>query len=255
MTNKFHYLDLTIYIVLFLATACNKTPQTQTVNVYFTDDLTQIKSTYQVLKKDTTVKHGLYRSYHKTGAQKMIVNYIKGKKEGIGQIYSEAGKLRETAEFKNDELNVVRNLYNDSTRQLIIVEHYKNNNFDGEYIAYYPTGKLKQKGQYINNKMSGLWNYYYPNGDLKETVYFKNNVEDGPYKAFHQNGQLKAEGQYENENRQGAWKVYHPNGVLEEAANYIDDWEEGLIEVFDSTGKKIKAITYKNGRVQNLEKF
>jgi len=34
-----------------------------------------------------------------------------------------------------------------------------------------------------------------------------------------------------------------------------NDWEEGLIEVFDSTGTKIKAITYKNGRVQNLERF
>lgn len=248
--NRFYYLSF-----LILAVACNRTPKLQTIDTYFTEDASKIKSTYQVLQKDTTIKQGLYTSYHKNGQQKMIVNYIKGKKEGTGQIYTEAGKLRETAEFKNGQLNGLRHLYNDSTKQIIIVENYKNNNFEGEYLSYHPNGKPKQKGQYVNNKMSGLWNYYYLNGNIKETVNFKNNVEDGPYKAYHQNGQLKAEGQYENENRQGEWKVYHPNGILEEKANYVDDWEEGLIEVFDSTGQKIKAIIYKQGRVQNLEKF
>jgi len=252
MKNKFYYLS---FLILIFAAACNRTPKTKTVSVYFTEDLTKIKSTYQVLEKDTTVKHGLYTSYHKNGNPKMVVNYLKGKKEGIGQIYLEDGKLREIAAFKNNQLNGERRLYNDSTKQLIIIENYKNNNFEGEYLSYHLNGVLKQKGQYLDNKMSGLWNYYYTDGSLKETVHFENNTENGPYKAYHENGQLKAEGQYENEKRQGTWKVYHPNGVLEEAANYIDDWEEGLIEVFDSTGKKIKAITYKQGRVKNLERF
>jgi len=244
-----------IVLLLILTTACNQTPKTQTINTYFTDNPTQAKSTYQALQKDTTIKHGLYTSYHNNGNQKMIVNYVKGQKEDTGQIYNEAGKLKETAEFKNDQLNGLRQLYNDSTKQIIIVENYKNNSFEGEYLSYHPNGELKQKGQYVNNKMSGLWKYYYPTGALKEAVQFKNNKEEGPYKAYHQNGQLKAEGTYENENRQGPWKVYHPNGVLEEQANYVDDWEEGIIEVFDSSGTKIKAITYKQGRVQNLEKF
>jgi len=247
-----------IAIIFLVATACNKTPKTprtQTVSVYFEDDPAKIKSSYQVFEKDTTVKHGRYTSYHKNGNTKMVVNYVKGKKEGIGQIYSEEGRLRETAEFKSDQLNGLRKLYNDSTRQLIIVESYVNNNFEGEYLSYHPNENVKQKGQYANNKMSGLWSFYYPSGKLKEEVHYKNNTENGPYKAYHENGQLKVEGQYENENRQGLWKVYHPNGVLEEEANYVDDLEEGFIEVFDSTGKKIKAISYKKGRVQNLERF
>lgn len=246
-------------VIVFLAVAsCNKVPKkpkTQIVNNYFSDDTTKIKSSYQVLEKDTTIKHGIYTSFHKNGNTQMLVNYIKGKKDGIGQIYETTGQLKETAEFKNGQLNGLRKLYNDSTGQLIIVENYVNDNFEGEYLSYHPNGNLKQKGKYVNNTMSGLWTYYYPSGNLKEEVNFKRNVEDGPYKAYHENGQLKAEGNYENENRQGLWKVYHPNGVLEEAANYLDDWEEGLIEVFDSTGKKIKAISYKKGRVQNLERF
>lgn len=254
MKFVFRYIIFSLLIgVVF--TACEIETKTTSVSEFYDEAQQNLKRKYEVLQKDTTQKHGIYQSFYENGQLQMTILYIRNKKTGLGVIYNENGKKREEAQFKNGMLNGIRKIYDTKSDAMIIEETYVDDNFEGPYKAYFPSGQLKQEGQYINGAMNQLWNYYYPSGQLKEAVNFTNNVEDGPYKAWHENGQLKAEGTYANENREGIWKVYHSNGVLEEEANYKDDWEEGLIEVFDSTGKKIKAIIYKKGRVQKLDRF
>jgi hypothetical protein len=45
-------------------------------------------------------------------------------------------------------------------------EHTQAGTLHGFYVAYYPGGRLKSRGQYVEGKMDGKWEYYGEDGKL-----------------------------------------------------------------------------------------
>ena len=70
------------------------------------------------------------------------------------------------------------------------------------------------EGVYINNQIEGVWFKYYPTGELMEEVHFSKNLENGPFKEYYKNGQLSVEGHYKDgDNEHGELKFYSEDGA------------------------------------------
>ena len=50
-----------------------------------------------------------------------------------------------------------------------IEKSYYNNNLDGEYKEFYPSGQVKVHGFYKDGQPTGEWKYYDEQGNLTET--------------------------------------------------------------------------------------
>jgi len=151
------------------------------------------------------------------------INTKTGLKEGAFVKYSTDGKKVEEANYKSDQLDGTRKIY-DENGLLYAIENHKNGEFDGDYTAYFPNGRIKFKGKYVNNSMEGLWDYFYETGEKKEQVNMHNNLENGPFVEFYTNGNKKAEGNYKD-----------------------GDKEDGLLLMYDETGTLIKKMNCKLG--------
>lgn len=149
------------------------------------------KEEYTVLKKDTTLKHGVYRRYDENGDLRESCNYVQGQLDGKRNIFFPDGTIE-------------------------ISETHREGSFHGAYVSYYRTGHKREEGMYKDNEMTGLWKFYYdlPGDALKEEVTFENNMENGPFREYHPNGELAAEGTYKDELEHGLTKVWDSTGFL-----------------------------------------
>lgn len=136
-----------------------------------------------------------------------------GLREGVFTKTTAKGVKLEDAEYHQGKLNGARVLYYPNGDTLI-VETYRDDEFEGPYKSFYPSGKLKLACLYENNQIEGKWLQYYESGQLKEEVLFQANLENGPFKEYHPNGKLSVEGSYKDgDNEQGPLKFYDENGL------------------------------------------
>jgi hypothetical protein len=54
----------------------------------------------------------------------------------------------------------------DNNGVLLYKCNYQDKQFDGDYISFFPDGKIQSEGEYSNGKKIGYWRYYSKNGKL-----------------------------------------------------------------------------------------
>ena len=87
---------------------------------------------------------------------------------------------------------------------------------------YYPSGSLREEGNYVDGKRNGLYQRWHENGQLMEEVNYVNEKMNGLYRIWHKNGQLMEEGNYVNGEMDGLHQSWWINGQLSEKVNYVN---------------------------------
>ena len=162
-----------ICFILIFQVGCNNTTEPKTLvekpivikqETKFKEELTlnQLEGTWYY-------KNSPYDGYsialHENGTLAEKVGFIKGKREGEAQKWSEAGVLR-------------------------VAYHYKNNRLEGSYKSWWENGQLAQDANYVNGNMNGVEKKWYPDGQLAKERQLLNGKEEGLQKAWLQNGTL-----------------------------------------------------------------
>lgn len=70
--------------------------------------------------------------------------------------------------------------------------------FDGEWVNYYKSGKVEQKGNRIRGKQEGEYTKYKEDGLVAIHAYFKNDKLNGVYTEFSEDGNLCMQVEYSN---------------------------------------------------------
>lgn len=70
--------------------------------------------------------------------------------------------------------------------------------FDGEWVNYYKSGKVEQKGNHIRGKQEGEYTKYKEDGLVAIHAYFKNDKLNGVYTEFSEDGNLCMQVEYSN---------------------------------------------------------
>jgi len=94
---------------------------------------------------------------------------------------------------------------------------------NGDFIIYYPDGKIQMIGRIKQNKNTGLWKYYYSNGALESEGYFNNDIPDSVWTWYNKNGKVLQSGNFVDGKRNGEWKGYDSVGNLISLKSYIND--------------------------------
>ena len=162
-----------ICFILIFQVGCNNTTEPKTLlekpieitqETKFKEELTlnQLEGTWYY-------KNSPYDGYsialHENGTLAEKVGFIKGKREGEAQKWSEAGVLR-------------------------VAYHYKNNRLEGSYKSWWENGQLAQEANYVNGNMNGVEKKWYADGQLAKERQLVNGREEGLQKAWLKNGTL-----------------------------------------------------------------
>jgi antitoxin component YwqK of YwqJK toxin-antitoxin module len=172
------------------------------------------------LKNETTFKkgllNGLWKSYYPSGKLKATGNYEDGLKTGEWTELFENGKPKDVGSYKiitvksKIEYGPLKDM--ESTES---VKHgewisfsqkdykrteqgtYKNGEKDGEWIAYYPGGKIPNNiTHFKDGKLNGLMAEYDRKGALISECFYKNGLRDGTFRMYDKNGKVIVEKEF-----------------------------------------------------------
>ncbi|WP_052752868.1 toxin-antitoxin system YwqK family antitoxin [Kordia zhangzhouensis] len=83
-----------------------------------------------------------------------------------------------------------------------------------DYIKYYKSKQLAEKGVFDNGLKDGLWKSWYENGNLATTEKWKNGSRHGSFISYTESGEKKEEGMYRNHKKHGTWIDYVSRDTL-----------------------------------------
>jgi antitoxin component YwqK of YwqJK toxin-antitoxin module len=137
--------------------------------------------------------------YHPNGFLSAKGRYVKQKKEGLWQFYSEFVNGYKVSE-----------------------DYYSGNLRNGTSVKLYPDSTIAEKMNFVNDTAQGEWVKYYPNGVICLRSTHKNGRINGKFEAWFENGNLQFSGEYRNDRREGTWFIYERDGKLRYKLEYVN---------------------------------
>lgn len=219
-----------------------------------------------------------YTLIYNNGMAYTLVNSfdLKGNKNDGGTLKNGSGTLKiyhpitGNLIYSSNYMNSFRNgkcltFYSDGLAQLEMA--FKNDTSIGEYVEYYHTGKVKERGNVNMSTSTGNVEKYYSNGKLMSKDNWKNGVQI-EYKEYDENNFLVKEKATVDGKLIGTNYFYSTEGVLLSRGQMFDDKKHGDYEYYYSSGKLkskeiysndtliAETIWYENGKlsVENLFK-
>lgn len=155
------------------------------------------------------LKDGTWIEYHNGSMHlpKVIVNYAKGKKNGLYIEIDKTGSIVKKAGYKNDVLDGQMGEWYRGGR-LSKLNTYKDGVLDGEQILCFEKGGTLEVANYKDGLRDGLTTWYSESGQKKMTIEYKKGQFEGKQETFHPNGSLKSEANYKAGKLQGKVKTY-----------------------------------------------
>lgn len=90
--------------------------------------------------------------------------------------------------IKNGRFNVYK-----QRNHFILSGAVRNNQNTGEWIYYYPNGKIESKGDFVKDQLNGRWIWYYNDGSIKQEGFFINGERDGKWVMYNEDGIIQSQ--------------------------------------------------------------
>jgi len=218
-------------------------------------------------KNGNIAKHGNYKTDNKEGVwekyypDKTLESenyYIGGQAHGTQKYYAVNGKITETiSSYKGVLLNSVNfdttgtavdtviyvnasgkriyHFYKDGPVKCDINIQY--NSYNGDYLFYFPNGKIRIKGKYSSGLENGEWIWYYWNGEISSKGTYDYGDKTGKWEYYNEDGKLNRVSEYENDKKSGKEISYYENGKIENERFYRDGLLEGTANYYSNDGQ------------------
>ncbi|MDO3694562.1 hypothetical protein QVZ41_06850 [Wenyingzhuangia sp. chi5] len=92
--------------------------------------------------------------------------------------------------------------------KLILVEHYENNQLNGERKVFYTNDSIAEISEYKNGKLDGVTARYSKDGIKLHEMTYQNGLLHGRSTFFEVNGNIKESGLYYKDYKVGRWDYY-----------------------------------------------
>ena len=100
------------------------------------------------------------------------------------------------------------------------VYYYDQSNQRVAEKEFYESGILKMEGTIANGLRNGDWVAYFPDGKVQSTGLYKDGLRIGLGKVYYENGHLMMEGNYTEDHKCGEWIFYDEQGYEVERRNF-----------------------------------
>lgn len=121
---------------------------------------------------------------------------------------------------------------------------------EGEWLFYYPDGKLMAQENYKNGMLHGTCLSFFPNGQMASREWWQEDLQEDSAWYFHPNGKLHRKGRYEAGVYQGVWFTFYENGVLQQVCPYLDGLPNGICKNWFENGHLQEEGRYLDGKKQ-----
>lgn len=132
--------------------------------------------------------------YHSNGAVMSDGFYLNEKKDSTWYNYTKNGVLSSIETFKNDLLEgpSVTFYISEFYENPIVMRRsfFRNGVIHGDFIEYFPSGKIKFQGKYVNAEPVGTWKEFDNNGKLKKDYKYKNGEIHGWLLYYNDKGEV-----------------------------------------------------------------
>lgn len=167
------------------------------------------------------VPHGLFKSWHESGAPAFSGVYRLGTLDGrVLDYHSNGTKMQES--------------------------YYRNAKLDGRFSRWYESGKPELHAEYLEGALMGRYVTFHPNGKRasESTRYF--NAYEGAYRLWYEDGTLSYEAQYKDGllTRERRW---YPNGRPAEQSEHVNQVLDGELKTWYVSGGIKSVETYRKG--------
>lgn len=101
----------------------------------------------------------------------------------------------------------------------------------GEWIFYYPNGKVEQRGLYDKKgRPKGVWKWFYENEALMREESYVNGKREGPMTDYGEDGKILTKGEYFDNMQEGIWVYETPE--YKEIGKYTNDKQDSVWRSF-----------------------
>lgn len=152
--------------------------------------------------------------------------YLDGVKTDYGAVDSLRNRIGIWTEFHNSGEFKGKGLYTNDKRT-------------GDWIFYYPNGKIEQKGKYDKKgRAQGEWKWFYENGSLLREEQYVNNLREGFMTEFTEEGKIITKGEFIEDMQEGIW--YYENPIYKEIGKYVNDKPDSLWKRYYMPSEKLQ---------------
>ena len=142
------------------------------------------------------LREGPWAFYFKNGQNYYLVNYHKGKKDGIYTQWDSFGRLVKESEYEKGNRITDYLIEYDDVGYIEI--NKRNNLLYGPWIRWYSGEKKAEEGYYINDKKWGIWTLWYENGEKKFEGEYINGQKNSYHKKWNKNSMLVENIEYDD---------------------------------------------------------
>lgn len=79
---------------------------------------------------------------------------------------------------------------------------------------FHENGMLQLEGKIVDNQREGVFKGYFPTGELMSIGVFEKGKREGKGKIYYESGAVSTENEYHNGKPCGTWKFYDEEGLL-----------------------------------------
>ncbi|MDX8335268.1 MULTISPECIES: toxin-antitoxin system YwqK family antitoxin [Cetobacterium] len=110
--------------------------------------------------------------YSEAGRVGMREPYVDGRKNGVQETYyRNTGNIRSRINYSGGRISGPATWY-DNSGKILHQEDFKGGN--GEWVAYWDNGKIREKGRLSNGLPNGEWRHYTQKGDVEKITVYRN---------------------------------------------------------------------------------
>jgi len=192
--------------------------------------------------------HGKQKDFSGEGKLVQIQLFKYG--ELVGQErYNQEGLLLENINYKSksDEYKIVTHY---SNKKKFIETSYKFGVRHGLYKYWDFDGNIIIQGSYLNDNMSGEWLWYYPNGKIERKANLINGEYHGVIYDYYKNGKLETKTKYNLGDKTNASTYFAEDGTtITGRTEYLGGKMHGRKEFYSKEGKLQLVRFYEYGRL------
>lgn len=127
---------------------------------------------------------------------------------------------------------------------------------DGNFLGFYPTGVLREAGQFANNQRVGAWRSFHDNAALESSGEYHDGLQEGIWDLFNKEGILLEKGNFAADKRSGEWRIFYPDtGTLREVVTFHDGLRKGLGIRYDKQGNVTAETNWDAGKKHGIERI
>jgi len=92
----------------------------------------------------------------------------------------------------------------------------------GEFVGYFPSGKVSFRAMQVNGKLHGPYESFFESGGVASSVRYENGDMTGVMRTSYEGGARKAEGEAGPHGRRGTWNEWDEHGQLLRTSTYAE---------------------------------